>query len=235
MRLAFTLIELLVVIAIIAILAAILFPVFAQAKEAAKKTQCLSSEKQLGTALLLYEGDADDMLPNATFAPPGAGKEGGWIYYKTFPANKATTPGGAFDVTKGTVFPYVKSKDVYWCPSDSEGRMSGLSYGLNACTLQTQEFGWATGLSATSFENPSGMVQLAEEVFQDDPSSSDPSFLRTSSTPDGYLAFPVKLLSTRHTNGSNDVFVDSHAKFYIPDALIAAHMITGSADVDTCF
>ena len=59
---AFTLIELLVVIAIIAILAAILFPVFAQAKEAAKKTADLSNIKQLGTASLIYAGDADDLF-----------------------------------------------------------------------------------------------------------------------------------------------------------------------------
>lgn len=66
-RRAFTLIELLVVIAIIAILAAILFPVFAQAKEAAKKTQALSNQKQLATAFILYVTDYDDVLPNVTW------------------------------------------------------------------------------------------------------------------------------------------------------------------------
>ncbi len=63
MRKAFTLIELLVVIAIIAILAAILFPVFAQAKEAAKKTACLTNYKQTGTAMLIYTTDANDEFP----------------------------------------------------------------------------------------------------------------------------------------------------------------------------
>src|SRR5438094_9941222 len=61
----FTLIELLVVIAIIAILAAILFPVFAQAREAARKTTCLSNEKQIGMGVLMYIQDYDEQFPNA--------------------------------------------------------------------------------------------------------------------------------------------------------------------------
>lgn len=68
MKKAFTLIELLVVIAIIAILAAILFPVFAQAKEAAKKAVALSNQKQIGLAFMMYASDSDDVLPFVTWA-----------------------------------------------------------------------------------------------------------------------------------------------------------------------
>ncbi|HWA82084.1 MAG TPA: prepilin-type N-terminal cleavage/methylation domain-containing protein, partial [Fimbriimonadaceae bacterium] len=79
---AFTLIELLVVIAIIAILAAILFPVFAQAKEAAKKASCLSNSKQIGLAMMMYCGDNDDTMPGllAGVAPINGGNIY-WIPY----------------------------------------------------------------------------------------------------------------------------------------------------------
>lgn len=97
---AFTLIELLVVIAIIAILAAILFPVFAQAKEAAKKTVCLSNQKQLGTCLQLYLNDFDDMYMMTSWAEDplvGLNYKVHWSYL---------------------VQPYVKNVNIFVCPSD---------------------------------------------------------------------------------------------------------------------
>lgn len=102
MKRAFTLIELLVVIAIIAILAAILFPVFAQAKESAKQTSCLAQVKQFATGIALYAQDADDMAP--TLCPNEAAINGG---------GSATRP---WDTQ---VSPYVKSNQMFQCPSDS--------------------------------------------------------------------------------------------------------------------
>ena len=68
---AFTLVEMLVVIAIIAILAAILFPVFAKAREQARKTSCLSNEKQLGLGAMMYTQDYDEVLPDADWGRHG--------------------------------------------------------------------------------------------------------------------------------------------------------------------
>jgi len=94
-RNAFTLIELLVVIAIIAILAAILFPVFAQAKAAAKKTACLSNNKQLGLAVVMYAGDYDDIM-----CP------------RVIRVNQVTLS------WRTLTFPYVKSANLYQCPTN---------------------------------------------------------------------------------------------------------------------
>jgi prepilin-type N-terminal cleavage/methylation domain-containing protein len=102
---AFTLIELLVVIAIIAILAAILFPVFAQAKSAAKKTSDLSNVKQLGLSILIYSGDNDDILPSAYF-------------HRAFNPALGGTVGG-YEHWSGMVQPYVKSVDMFVSPGDN--------------------------------------------------------------------------------------------------------------------
>lgn len=103
---AFTLIELLVVIAIIAILAAILFPVFAQAKLAAKKTADLSNMKQTATGLAIYLNDSDDMYPLLQFVDTS-----NWANY---PANITMWSSSL------VIGPYVKNNDIYVTPTDTK-------------------------------------------------------------------------------------------------------------------
>ncbi len=106
-------IELLVVIAIIALLAALLFPVFARAKAAAKKTQCLSNLKQIGATLLLYMDDYDDRFPFAV-DPIDKIRPEIWAPFPDFQAQIPHMP-----YLHEAVQPYVKSKEIFHCPADS--------------------------------------------------------------------------------------------------------------------
>jgi len=99
----FTLIELLVVIAIIAILAAILFPVFAQARKRAHATSCLSNTKQQGLGMLMYAQDYDEIFPNAAWVKPAADTD--WI------AN------AQLGVWLEVIMPYIKNYQLFVCPS----------------------------------------------------------------------------------------------------------------------
>ncbi len=99
-RRAFTLIELLVVIAIIAILAAILFPVFAKAREKARQSSCLSNEKQAALAVTQYVSDYDETFPQHYYYPNNTSSAGGYAHWT------------------GTCSPYVKNVGIFVCPSD---------------------------------------------------------------------------------------------------------------------
>jgi len=109
----FTLIELLVVIAIIAILAAILFPVFQKVRENARKASCQSNEKQLGLALIQYSQDYDEFLVPAWNGPAG--------YSQTDPTSVANPRYKWMDM----IYPFVKSTGVFHCPDDAGGLVGG--------------------------------------------------------------------------------------------------------------
>jgi prepilin-type N-terminal cleavage/methylation domain-containing protein len=176
---AFTLIELLVVIAIIAILAAILFPVFARAKVAAKKTVTLSNLKQVSLASMLYMGDYDDMtIPLFTYNPAD----------QTYPSSFG------FHYYPLLLLPYTKNEKVFLCPQDTHtdaaladsagrGRFdphntmhyyifgANPSYGYNYRYLNAASMGpigpQYVGVSGTSKQSPAETLMFAEATMKD--------------------------------------------------------------------
>ncbi|HEY3333508.1 MAG TPA: DUF1559 domain-containing protein [Capsulimonadaceae bacterium] len=140
-RKAFTLIELLVVIAIIAILAAILFPVFATAREKARQTTCASNEKQIGIAFIQYIQDYDERYP---FGQGGCGAYPGrgWV---------------------GVLWPYIKAKGAIACPSDLNANLANFSYGYNTNLAGK---GQAMTVTVTDFCGSTVSVGVAAQAAQ---------------------------------------------------------------------
>jgi prepilin-type N-terminal cleavage/methylation domain-containing protein len=123
---AFTLIELLVVIAIIAILAAILFPVFAQAREAARKTVCLSNTKQLGLAVVMYVQDYDETYPMNSF-------DGAYIGDADNDTHSAQY--GTIMTWVWEIKPYIKNRQIFACPSDPDPKNGHSGYDTDPCNI----------------------------------------------------------------------------------------------------
>lgn len=151
----FTLIELLVVIAIIAILAAILFPVFAKAREKARQSSCLSNLKQLGSAYMMYVQDYDETLPYASVAPSPA---------------PATTSWWAADRVYGVFTPYIKNTQVWICPSLTNlaaAVATFSSYSINGYLLYPDGYGPNNpkgAISEASIPSASGMIYLYDRI-----------------------------------------------------------------------
>ena len=214
----FTLIELLVVIAIIAILAAILFPVFQKVRENARRTACLSNEKQLGLAFLQYNQDYDEMFPVAPANTNGPG---------------VPSPGWA-----GAIYPYVKSTGAYACPDDSstiaDTSLNRCSYAFNVDYYV--DFGAVKPVSLAQMNAPASTVILVEISSGGmHPNNTDYSpladgYTGISYTNDGKQSgtyrtglmgnrpFDASVSATqdtspRHTMGSNFLAADGHAKY----------------------
>ncbi len=235
-RAGFTLIELLVVIAIIAILAAIIFPVFSSAREKARQITCVSNLRQLGLAFQQYTDDNDSVLPSAADSNSPNATPGGWIFIVTAGSRSGFFGGinaATFDPSRGSIYPYVNSKAVYMCPDD--GFANGDSYAINSCVdslNQNASSSLYIGKPLNEFPSPANLMLLGEEdLDNDDSADSDHS---RYSTDDGYLRFGYNYFSTRHSGGSNVLFLDSHVKFVPNPNSSLTTLQLGDATLSAC-
>jgi prepilin-type N-terminal cleavage/methylation domain-containing protein/prepilin-type processing-associated H-X9-DG protein len=210
-RRGFTLIELLVVIAIIAILAAILFPVFAQAREQARKTTCLSHAKQIALGLAMYRQDWD-----------GGGPNGGWPITTTGALNTHSATSKYHEDWQFTLQPYVKNAQMFRCPSDKIPYVDRpISYlynnNLNAGHLPVRE---------AQVENSSDVVVIwegcgptasaTEKVAPPELAALFPPKAFREYTiwgDNGALLASAKFGLPRHQEGGNVIYFDTHAKY----------------------
>ncbi|RYF46240.1 MAG: DUF1559 domain-containing protein [Cytophagaceae bacterium] len=235
LQLGFTLIELLVVIAIIAILAAILFPVFARARENARRASCQSNMKQLGLGFLQYGQDYDENFPAGEIWCCNADRTRGFGW-----ANR--------------IYPYIKSSQIYVCPSVTTAPLS-VTYLYNGDIANDRNTSngntWRPANALAMFNGPSKTVLLSEmrvgfagnpalprEVSGGDPSQYGNGFQYNGGSIDAIYSgimdnIPLSVLASRayqypsatghHLDGANFLAVDGHVKWVHTDRVSAGH------------
>ena len=218
----FTLIELLVVIAIIAILAAILFPVFAKAREKARQTQCLSNLKQITLGWQMYNQDYDETACPTYYYTDMWQYEHAWDYTLDW-ADWSKPVASA-----GLLEPYMKNQQITKCPSfngESSGRpTTGYAYNASYIGGDLSAFPVRNPCSTAAIQSPSDTVVFAEAAWYD-------SWNNGRLTGANYLRAPVidstlfnyGTVHFRHNEMANVAYVDGHVKAqkcnYTPDPL----------------
>ena len=236
----FTLIELLVVIAIIAILAAILFPVFGQAREKARASACLSNTKQIGTALQLYADDYDETVP--FLADNSLNRVQTPALMDTYNGSPISDYGFKIDCSAADgyavqdcwtwadcIFPYVKNLGIYVCPSGAGSVGNGTNhnrmnkcfgYGYNPCLIYNGgSNGWhmdkatATPLSLSEISNTSEIVFVGDCV-QYKSGGWVEGIIGPRFINETVYTKANFVVPMRHNGGMNFTFCDGHAKFF---------------------
>ena len=212
MKRGFTLIELLVVIAIIAILAAILFPVFARAREKARQTSCLSNLKQIGLAHMMYAQDY-----NETFL---TGRYPGTCIFGHVHTGAAPNAINDYFSWSTHIHPYIMNSQVFQCPSASWTTCTGGAEVARVINAYLFNYAGCRGVAMASIQQP------AEQMSSMD---GQGAFVITTrnTRPNAMSATGIGNALDRHNNGANVAYVDGHAKWMSRGAIETAIPVTG--------